>query len=138
MRTTKFIFLSRLAIVFFSLDIKHVSISNGSWNLVYCFQLKVSSDTHQELTCTNLTNYYYEGVNGDEFDPRDNATLEDFRTCNRTDPEFWNTTILQKEITGKYIYILLILNPPILDLGWLFIFLGAIHIWSQRPRGEGS
>ena len=75
--------------------------------------MKVSSDTHQELTCTNLTNYYYEGVNGDEFDPRDNnATLEDFRTCNRTDPEFWNTTILQKEITGKYIYILLILNHP--------------------------
>ena len=66
--------------------------------------MKVSSETHQELTCTNLTNYSYEGVNGDEFDPRDNnVTLEYFRTCNRTDPEFWNTTTLQKEITGKYI-----------------------------------
>ena len=42
-----------------------------------------------------MPNYY-----GDEFVPRDNATLEYFRTCNRTDPEFWNITILRKEITS--------------------------------------
>ena len=61
----------------------------------YCFQLKVSYDSEPALTCTHLPNYY-----GDEFVPRDNATLEYFRTCNRTDPEFWNITILRKEITS--------------------------------------
>ena len=43
-----------------------------------------------------MPNYY-----GDEFIPRDNATLEYFRTCNRTDQEFWNITILRKENTGR-------------------------------------
>ena len=62
--------------------------------VIYCFQYKVSSDTYQEITCTS---YYNEHSSA----PKDIATLDYFRTCNSIDPEFWNITVLEKEITGR-------------------------------------
>ena len=68
-----------------------VKFSCQSFNVenTYFFQLKVTTDTtRQELTCTDL------------MEDEDNAPFEYFRTCNKTDPKFWNITTLQKEITG--------------------------------------